>query len=479
MSGAGPPPASGRPGGRWSLPGRGPVHGAGRRGLAARRARPGGGRTGRSSPGPDLVREGDPAARRRRGRAPLHPLRGRLPGGGGGLGPAPPPRLPHPEGLPGPPLPGRRDPRRRTARAPASTWSATFDPNDPGHRPAARRRARQDDAAVRRRGWPATPTGSTTRPTERAGRSDRRRHGTAGQAAAAQPAGPGLHLVPGPLDVDRRCTARPRPPGARPPTRRSPGGSRPTTPGARPAAVVEQGDERRVVEADRHHVGLGPGGQHPEVGTAEGHDRRPGWRGRGRPRPGGRRRPPRGVRASMAARRISSHRSRSLLEAGPSVPRPTRMPRARRSASGAIPEASLALLWGQWATATSWVAVDGRCPPADSQMLWAASTRPSNTPAPASTVGNRSAVLGGEPVPLLARSRPGGCGTGRPAPGRRRRCRPAPGSGHRVGGVGGEADLDAAVLAVAAGVEVDDPLDAPLPPPVVRRRARAAGGHPG
>ena len=51
--------------------------------------------------------------------------------------------------------------------------------------------------------------------------------------------------------------------------------------------------------------------------------------------------------------RISSNMSMMLLDAGLSVPMPTRTPSCRRSASGATPQPSLALLLGQWATATS------------------------------------------------------------------------------------------------------------------------------
>ena len=51
--------------------------------------------------------------------------------------------------------------------------------------------------------------------------------------------------------------------------------------------------------------------------------------------------------------RISSNMSMMLLDAGLSVPRPTRTPSCSRSASGAMPQPSLALLLGQCATATS------------------------------------------------------------------------------------------------------------------------------
>ena len=56
--------------------------------------------------------------------------------------------------------------------------------------------------------------------------------------------------------------------------------------------------------------------------------------------------------------RISSNMSMMLLDAGLSVPRPTRTPSCSRSASGAMPQPSLALLLGQCATATSLRAQD-------------------------------------------------------------------------------------------------------------------------
>ena len=45
--------------------------------------------------------------------------------------------------------------------------------------------------------------------------------------------------------------------------------------------------------------------------------------------------------------RISSNMSMMLLDAGLSVPMPTRTPSCIRSASGAMPQPSLALLLGQ------------------------------------------------------------------------------------------------------------------------------------
>ncbi len=51
--------------------------------------------------------------------------------------------------------------------------------------------------------------------------------------------------------------------------------------------------------------------------------------------------------------RISSNMSMMLLDAGLSVPMPTRTPSCNRPLSGAMPQPSLALLLGQCATATS------------------------------------------------------------------------------------------------------------------------------
>ena len=51
--------------------------------------------------------------------------------------------------------------------------------------------------------------------------------------------------------------------------------------------------------------------------------------------------------ARSAARRVSSNMSRSLFDAGPSVPIPTFSPISNISVIGAIPEASLRLLVGQ------------------------------------------------------------------------------------------------------------------------------------
>ena len=72
--------------------------------------------------------------RRGRRRPAVHPVRGRLPGGGRGLGPAPPPRLPDPERVPGARLPGRRHPGGRRARDPHRVGRAPIDPKWPGHR---------------------------------------------------------------------------------------------------------------------------------------------------------------------------------------------------------------------------------------------------------------------------------------------------------------------------------------------------------
>ena len=121
--------------------------------------------------------------------------------------------------------------------------------------------------------------------------------------------------------------------------------------------VVEQRHERRVVEGDRHHVGPGPGGQHPEVGPAEGRRRRPGWPGRAPPRPG---RAPASPWPQAGQHGGQPHLlpQVEVVVGGRAVgarARPAR-PAARRSASGAMPEASLAFDCGQWATATSWAA---------------------------------------------------------------------------------------------------------------------------
>src|SRR3990170_3837662 len=60
------------------------------------------------------------------------------------------------------------------------------------------------------------------------------------------------------------------------------------------------------------------------------------------------------ARASAIAARISSNMSNDGVEAGLSVPRPTRTPARRSSATGAIPQPSSAFDRGQCATATSW-----------------------------------------------------------------------------------------------------------------------------
>ena len=59
------------------------------------------------------------------------------------------------------------------------------------------------------------------------------------------------------------------------------------------------------------------------------------------------------ARCRNSAVRISSNMSMMLLDAGLSVPKPTRTPWRSSSASGATPQPSLALLLGQWATAAS------------------------------------------------------------------------------------------------------------------------------
>ena len=58
--------------------------------------------------------------------------------------------------------------------------------------------------------------------------------------------------------------------------------------------------------------------------------------------------------ASNAAKRISSNISRSLLDAGPSVPIPTFKPNSSILLTGAAPEASLRLDEGQWTTPALW-----------------------------------------------------------------------------------------------------------------------------
>ena len=56
---------------------------------------------------------------------------------------------------------------------------------------------------------------------------------------------------------------------------------------------------------------------------------------------------------SVAASRISSNMSRRLLQAAPSAPSDTEMPRARISTTGAMPEPSFRFEPGQWRTLTS------------------------------------------------------------------------------------------------------------------------------
>ena len=60
------------------------------------------------------------------------------------------------------------------------------------------------------------------------------------------------------------------------------------------------------------------------------------------------------ARAKESAARSSSNMSYEGTEETPSVPRPTRRPAARSSASGAMPQPSRAFERGQCATATSW-----------------------------------------------------------------------------------------------------------------------------
>ncbi len=84
-------------------------------------------------------------------------------------------------------------------------------------------------------------------------------------------------------------------------------------------------------------------------------------------------------RASWAASRISSQRSRLLFDAGPSVPRPTWIPRSSMPTNGAIPAASFALLCGQCATPTPYSAHRSRSASLI-QTQCAASIRPPRIP---------------------------------------------------------------------------------------------------
>jgi hypothetical protein len=83
------------------------------------------------------------------------------------------------------------------------------------------------------------------------------------------------------------------------------------------------------------------------------------------------------VLARMAARRISSNMSRSLLEAAPSVPIPTFRPSSSIRVTGAKPEASLRLLVGLCAM-PALECRSVRISPSSMWTQWAASTLASN-----------------------------------------------------------------------------------------------------
>ena len=84
---------------------------------------------------------------------------------------------------------------------------------------------------------------------------------------------------------------------------------------------------------------------------------------------------------SLAAMSISRNMSRRLLEAAPSVPRPTFTPAFTIAGTGAVPLANFMFDCGQWATPTLRAARILKSSPFV-HTAWAASTRSSSTPRP-------------------------------------------------------------------------------------------------
>ncbi len=146
--------------------------------------------------------------------------------------------------------------------------------------------------------------------------------------------------------------------------------------------------------------------------------RRPPWRRRRSPSsgPSWRRscRGRSGRRAGRTARRIASHRSRSLAEAAPSVPRATGTPAASNSGIRANPLPSFWLEAGQWATAAPLEATRAR----SSSVRWTpwASTVPGpSRPVSREHLDRRAAVALAGRLPARRRSRRRGRGRARRA----------------------------------------------------------------
>ena len=84
---------------------------------------------------------------------------------------------------------------------------------------------------------------------------------------------------------------------------------------------------------------------------------------------------------SLSAVSISSNMLKSLLLAGPSVPRPTRRPALRSFGMGATPAAIFMLLCGQWASPAS-RAFTMAMSSSESHTAWARSVRGPRIPSP-------------------------------------------------------------------------------------------------
>ena len=347
-------------------------------------------------------------------------------------------RIPPPaEAPPGPA--GRCTPRSR--RAPIALGHRLI-PAPSGSSAVARSRTSTDQPAScrpRAAARPPIPPPTTTARGQRSGSPTGQPRGALGDVGAAARRRPRV--------VDGAVARRP----GRPPTQTS-RTCRPPPDQTRCASRSSGSPDRledQVAGVDVHEVGAPPG-RRAARGRA----------GRSRPRP--RRWPARTPRrrsarsptgprsrASEAASRRSASRSRPSLDAGPSVPRPTRMPRSSMPRSGATPLASLALLAGQCATATSYSCQRSRSPSSMCTQC-AASTRPPRTSWAASSAGTDRPCVG-EQVGALGR----GLGDvqvqqqavlagrgGRVAQHRQR---------HGVGGVRPDAVLDRAVVRRAGG----------------------------
>ena len=196
------------------------------------------------------------------------------------------------------------------------------------------------------------------------------------------------------LGVDASCEAPSRDhlPAAHPDVAHVPAGAGPDQVGQQVARVAHR-LEHQVPGVDVHQVGPPPGLQLPEVRPADRRRRRRRWPARTPRRRSAR--SPTGRPAGPARRPAAGRRTGPARRWTPARRCPCRPGCRGRAcpAAGAMPLASLALLAGQCATATSYSRHSSRSPSSMCTQC-AASTRPPRTSCAASSAGHRQAVLG-------------------------------------------------------------------------------------